>query len=884
MLPPKYPVDERADIDASTADAAARLRSRVLASLSCKEAEQLLDGNFRINDEMCKTLRQAWECTVRLDCQLGEVDRPWEDRNQWLHSLRAEYEDVEHSKAAVEGELLLAKLEVQTACASTGLVKAARLAEVLEANLDLRRRCHSLGMKLEVLVSTTRSELRRCGERPDTHPDALDSSMVKRWRVEFEAARDANTKVLRALRHPDAAESLPASALEEVIDQDWRFLLELVGLFEKVKAQYSEQAETGKEAEEDDMGVEARACVAAGAENLRIKIEERLPALLECKLLVQEAAARGVQPDLDLAEKNIAAAQESQAGAWKFLTGHNIDLSKIVATKFAEEMLPHPAAFGTATADAAADGEHYYPPVIRMLTYNIFIRAPAPGFAHNTGDDRKDERLTRFAERHLGCYDVVCLQEMFGAFSQRREWLVGVADRLGFHDSHYSSISVRPRFIMDGGLLILSRLPMVSRASLTYDAGAHLDRLSAKGALLATLRCGQTGPLLHVCTTHLQSTYSEESALQSSSVRHQQLAQLVGFLQEQTRDITRSGVRRRGWPLLLCGTLNFNGRQSATQGSHSDEYCAVVEYLRSELGEVRDLLYDILGSHPVTYADTRITAAGEMPSERVLTNASVYTTPGFKRKCLDYMFFFPPEPPGESLEDPGLTASSHGAENDAPLSQIRRGPPTEPVVPATCQVEKFLVDRAKDVGAPITQLSDHYGVEATLAVVSETCGLHDAGVTPESAFCNEPKEGEERRRGEEGEGEGKGEREGEGEVEEGDEEEDDPFLLSCESKTGYNTVDTPGKQFVPPPECCNDTRIAVDAASEAARASNNGVHRDLQVVATSNVVDTQELLPPPDCLNDTIIALDAATEAARVLSNGVLGDLQAVETPAVYAD
>jgi len=822
-----------------------------------------LDGNFRINDEMCKNLRQAWDCTVRLDCQLGEVDRPWEDRNQWLQSLRAEYEEVEHSKAEVEGELLLAKLDVQTACASTGLLKASRLAEVLEANLNFRRRCHRLGMDLEVLVSTTRSEIRRCGERPDTHSDALDTGMVKRWRVEFEAARDANRKMLQALRHPDAAAALPASALEEVIDHDWRFLLELVGLFEKVKAQFSEDAETGTGAAKDEMSVETCASVAAGAEKLRVQIEEQLPALLECKLLAQEAAARGIQPNLDLAERNLAAAQESQASAWKFLTGNKIDLSQIVATKFAEEMLPHPAAFGTATADAATDGEHYYPPVIRMLTYNIFMRAPAPGFAHNTGDDRKDERLTRFVEHHLRNYDVVCLQEMFGSFSQRREWLLGEADRLGFHDKHASSTSVRPRFIMDGGLLILSRLPMVSRVSLTYDVGAHLDRLSAKGALLATLRCGPAGPLLHVCTTHLQSTYSEESAAHSSAVRHQQLTQLVGFLREQTHDATGSGTRRRrGWPLILCGTLNFDGRQSATQGSHSEEYCAVVEFLRSELGEVRDLLYDTVGSHPVTYADTKITSAGEVPSERVLTNTSVYTTPGFKRRCLDYILFFPPESVVESLEEPSISTSSDGAENEPHASQIRIKPPPEPVVPATCQVEKFLVDRAKDVGAPITQLSDHYGVEATLAIITEACGMHDTQQAPTSP--SDGKEGggesEEGEGGEAGEA-GGGEGEEEGRVEEG---EDDPFLLSGGAKSDSSVLDSPGR--VPRDSQVVETSENVDGHQQEQECESEPQQE-------SEAEPTQE-----DCCIDTMIALDAATEAARVLSTGMLGDLQAVAT------
>ena len=41
-------------------------------------------GNFRLNDEMCSTLQQAWQCAMRLDSQLGEADRPREERNRWL--------------------------------------------------------------------------------------------------------------------------------------------------------------------------------------------------------------------------------------------------------------------------------------------------------------------------------------------------------------------------------------------------------------------------------------------------------------------------------------------------------------------------------------------------------------------------------------------------------------------------------------------------------------------------------------------------------------------------------------------------------------------------------------------------------------------------------
>jgi len=400
----------------------------------------------------------------------------------------------------------------------------------------------------------------------------------------------------------------------------------------------------------------------------------------------------------------LAAAQECQAAAWKFIITNSIDLSHIIATKFAEEMLPHPAAFGAAALGAAgADGEGtaaamYYPPVVRALTYNLFIRAPAPQFTHNTDNDRKDERLRRFVE-HLERYEIICLQEVFGAFSKRRSWLITVAARLGFQASHYSSTNVWPRFLFDGGLLILSRLPMVKKSSVVFEPGTHLDRLSAKGALHVKLQCGPAGPYLHVCTTHLQSTYSEESATQSCSTRHRQLAQLIEFLREATSDGASEKGPRRHWPMLLCGTLNFNGRQGPMQGSHSAEYCSVIDTLRRELGEVRDLLYDVLGSHPVTYADTRFVSSGEVPAERVLTNSNVYSSDSLKRQCLDYMFFFPPQPDTSASDSSG-----------------QRSP--DPLVPATCQVEKFQVDRAKDIGAPITQLSDHYGVEATLAVIA----------------------------------------------------------------------------------------------------------------------------------------------------------------------
>eukprot|EP00927_Polykrikos_kofoidii_P036905 TRINITY_DN31111_c0_g1_i1.p1 TRINITY_DN31111_c0_g1~~TRINITY_DN31111_c0_g1_i1.p1 ORF type:complete len:981 (-),score=240.04 TRINITY_DN31111_c0_g1_i1:255-3197(-) len=702
-------VNEREQVDAATADVAVRIRRGALGVLSCREAEELLDGNFKVNDEIVGTFQKAWESTLTADCKLSETARPEDARNKALQELAVGRTETLKDKADLDVMLLEAKLYCQEAAVTPNKpLNGKILAAVLEANLAFRRKCVWLGIQCEALLHSASQQLREVGERSGGGSAEEGADRIeRRWRAEFETIRDANDKLLKSLRNANAARGVPSWSLEERIDDNWRFLLELVGLLEKVVDERQVQAASKKE-DEDDKG-SARS---AKAKDLLVELEEQLPCLLECKYLGQEAAAQELAPDVASVERCITAAQAVQAAVWKFVKAHDVDLSNICLTKFAEEMLPHPAAFGQATvlegnSRVLFDG---FPPVIRALTYNIFMRAPAPSFAHNTGDDKKDERLTRFVAQ-LEKYDVVCLQEAFGVFSQRRDWLVAAAMSMGFHDDHRSPTNVFPRFLIDGGLLILSRLPILRKATLTFERGVVLDSLSAKGALYVKLQCGADGPYLHVCTTHLQSTYTEESRGSSTDIRLSQLAQLVEFLQRETDDGEEGVVGGRRWPLLLCGTLNFNGRKSAMDGAHSREYISVMEVL-SSLGEVRDLLYDIRGSHPVTYADTRFIGNGdEVPVERILTTPTVYENETFKRQCLDYMLFFPHQAQSAGKQSSDNEKVAFGTRSDV-----------EPLVPSTCQVEKFLVDRAQDVGAPITQLSDHYGIEATLTVVAGSWG------------------------------------------------------------------------------------------------------------------------------------------------------------------
>ncbi|CAK9070889.1 unnamed protein product [Durusdinium trenchii] len=243
---------ERERVDAASADAAQRLREKVMCGLSCKEAEWLLDGNFRSNDEVGSSLRLAWDCAVRLEAQLGEADRPWEERNRWLQDLAAERNQLEQQKQELEALLLTSKLQVQTACATASGFQASRLAEVLEANVAFRQRCEHLGSQLEAVVHTARRSLRLLGERPDVRPESEAAGMARRWRLEFDAASDVAEAMLRSLRHPEAPAGVASSSLEHALDHTWRFLLELIGLFERVEDSLTSDQQTEAEHEMTD--------------------------------------------------------------------------------------------------------------------------------------------------------------------------------------------------------------------------------------------------------------------------------------------------------------------------------------------------------------------------------------------------------------------------------------------------------------------------------------------------------------------------------------------------------------------------------------------------------------------------------------------------------
>ena len=96
---------------------------------------------------------------------------------------------------------------------------------------------------------------------------------------------------------------------------------------------------------------------------------------------------------------------------------------------------------------------------IKLLTYNIFMR---PLGVKNNSDDFKSERLSQIIKTVLPAYDIICFQESFDCFTFRKQRLLSEAQKQGFE--FFVSSSNPGLFtpqLVDGGLLVLSRFPIV---------------------------------------------------------------------------------------------------------------------------------------------------------------------------------------------------------------------------------------------------------------------------------------------------------------------------------------------------------------------------------------------------------------------------------------
>lgn len=181
---------------------------------------------------------------------------------------------------------------------------------------------------------------------------------------------------------------------------------------------------------------------------------------------------------------------------------------------------------------------------LRVLSWNIFMRPP---LISSYRGDYKNERLAYFINDYLSKYDIIALQEMFCFGSGRRHRLIKAAKRAGF--LYHASA---PHGFIDGGLVILSRFPIMHSAFRPFPRGIHSDMLADKGVLYANIHLSNNLEI-DLFTTHLQASYRHPSSERELKIRKAQLDIIHGFINEHSSHDT-SGNR----VTVLCGDLNIN--------------------------------------------------------------------------------------------------------------------------------------------------------------------------------------------------------------------------------------------------------------------------------------------------------------------------------------
>ncbi|KAF4041589.1 Endonuclease/Exonuclease/phosphatase family [Phytophthora infestans] len=402
---------------------------------------------------------------------------------------------------------------------------------------------------------------------------------------------------------------------------------------------------------------------------------------------------------------------------------------------------------------------------LAVLSLNIFCRPEGihSGQWFKTGD-YKDLRVALLL-RKMTKFDVVILQEMFEA-GPRQKRFVREAYAMGFR---YHCGSVWPRLLdsrlIDGGLLILSRYPIVERDQLAYSQGAGSDGICAKGVLYARIQLSpDLSDSLHVFTTHTQAGDNYKDY----SIRLAQIQEMHRFVARTIRDDP-------GVPVLITGDFNLDARHdlvhdsqtglvTSTRCRESKVYQQLVADFERVVREARlnfarvagktvdadntaeSLMIDLMKRCDTTKLGDEIHPITNGDGHSLLFHKTDPLSLEKDGKCIDYMFFCPgindqTTPPVSATTSTDSTNGDGGSASVESvvsprfrLTLVEKGTTVD-----HCSVNELTEDENySDVGdrsplrrlLPISHLSDHYGLRAIFLL--ETSSLEHPDGTPVS--------------------------------------------------------------------------------------------------------------------------------------------------------
>lgn len=220
---------------------------------------------------------------------------------------------------------------------------------------------------------------------------------------------------------------------------------------------------------------------------------------------------------------------------------------------------------------------------LKILDYNAFWR---PQLLH-MGREEYMRRRSQLLLEKIQDYDVVCLEEGFQFGSDIAKNFIEAAKSLGFK---YTLTAKNPpllsRQVIDSGLMIISKFPILEADSIRYTAGCGVDSFAAKGSIYAKIQIDDKHHV-HLFSTHLQASYQngKDPTVVDVKVRQAQFDQLSAFMKTKATD---------HYPVVVVGDLNVNSR-------YGDEYNSLLEHFTIPEYDCVDTLLKTYGEHPITF-------------------------------------------------------------------------------------------------------------------------------------------------------------------------------------------------------------------------------------------------------------------------------------------
>jgi len=231
--------------------------------------------------------------------------------------------------------------------------------------------------------------------------------------------------------------------------------------------------------------------------------------------------------------------------------------------------------------------------VVSFLSYNLFCLPKVAAALSPSCCPLSEERSSAFL-KHITLYDVLSLQEVWDPRYSAIEKHARANGMYVVGSSAPSMMRYLTLRVFGGGLVILSKFPIVDTQELLFDRGSASDALVTKGVLYAKIQLGHS--FVHVFNTHLQASYGFEFNDNNPyiPIRLKQLRKMRAFIHKLTAN--------DHYPIMVMGDFNVNARRTPEDGSDSHEYTQMLNALRSPQYEIVDILkIHNKGKHPVTY-------------------------------------------------------------------------------------------------------------------------------------------------------------------------------------------------------------------------------------------------------------------------------------------